>query len=310
MERLIGEGAEEISCHHASPLLHQRLDGDISPVAALALARHLSGCSRCRAELAALSAASGLLRSLPPVEAPGRIRQAVFAARADRDARVPWSIRWRPALAAAFAAAAFAGVLLLRGAARRGGGTDLPPVTRELPVTLAPAFEVADAREEPAQPVEEAVEPRSEPDFVAGEEVRVTADPVEPGIRLVSHAVAHAPKGPTPAPLLAEAPSPDFPAPAALRTLAVVASTVADDLGGQSELQLAEERFATMNSEAMWAELPELTPHVDAGEIHSVGGPSVPEPAVGDGAALGDTRPCPPSVPMRDGSVPSARPLV
>jgi hypothetical protein len=110
--------------------------------------------------------------------------------------------------------------------------------------------------------------------------------------------------------VISEAPSPVFAAPAALRTLAVVASTVADDLGGQSELQLAEERFATMNSEAMWAELPDLPPHVDADEIYPVGEPPTAEPGVGDEPALEDTRPCPPSVPMRDGSVPSARPLV
>ena len=310
MERLVDEGVEDIPCHQAHLLLHQHLDGDISPVAVLALARHVSGCSRCRAELGALSATSELVRSLPPVDAPHRIRQAVLAARSDREARVPLSIRWRPALAAVFAAAAVAGVLLLRGAARRGEGVDVTSVARELPSPLAPTIEVADAREQPTQPVEGTVEPRSEPDLVVEEEVRVAAGPVEPSIRFVSHALAHPPKGPTPAPVVAEASSQVFAAPAALRTLAVVASTVADDLGGQSELQLAEERFATMNSEAMWAELPDLPPHVDADEIYPVGVPPTGEPGAQEEPALRDSSPAPPSVPMRDGCVPSVRPLV
>jgi anti-sigma factor RsiW len=309
-ERLLTRGVREINCGQAAPLLSGHLDRALSPASALALARHLRACPRCAAELDALSAMSRLVRSLPAVAAPARIRREVDAARRTRDIPVPWGARLRPALAAAFAGAALVGVVFLRGATRPTAPPDEPRVTSESPPAARPTLEVADAREEPTRLEEAAAGDQVEPSAGAEERPRVAERVARARPELTSHVVVPSPRGPVPAPVVAEASVPSFALPAALRTLEVVASTVADEMEWQSELELAGERFATMNSEAMWAQLPDLPAPAEGEEDDADAGASVIGPAEGEEPEeVGGASPPSSSAPMREGALSRTHPL-
>ena len=104
--------AGEMTCREARPLIHQQIDGALSPLGRSALEQHLAACRVCRVELATFSATVRLVRSLTPVKAPARIGEAVAAAVQARIRRKAWWPVLRPALAAA-AVAALGGLLML-----------------------------------------------------------------------------------------------------------------------------------------------------------------------------------------------------
>ena len=99
--RVAAEWARDVSCREAVPLIHEHLDGSLRVGAAVVLQCHLSACERCRSELASLSAARRLVKSMETVESPPLVREVVAAARRLRPRDMVWVAPWRPALAAA-----------------------------------------------------------------------------------------------------------------------------------------------------------------------------------------------------------------
>ena len=239
------------TCRQTAPLLHQYLDEQLAPVPMAALDLHLRACARCRTEMAALRAARRLVQSLPPVTPPGRVREAVYAARRAAPSRWLWGARLRPALAAAGVAAALGVLLLLRGpspeVAHQRGPTAIaqrPPSPAEVPAaplssrTLPTSDSEAAALAAETEAAQATVEGQGEP----VDEPRAPAHP---------RMVARVPKGPSPAPTSDEMGSAGITAPSALRTLRAVAGGAAHDREVQLAMDLAGERFATLRSEAM-----------------------------------------------------------
>jgi len=111
---------------HPNEELTALLDGALAPARTAEVARHLEGCSACRAERDRLAAAVAALGALPPAPEPSPFFSARFEARLARDggprsrswtdrlAASGWrlsAIRWKIAAPAAAAAIA-AGVVL------------------------------------------------------------------------------------------------------------------------------------------------------------------------------------------------------
>ena len=96
-------------CDEALPLLHDRLDGDLSPEGAAALDAHLAGCPACAARLSELEALDrDLARDLPvpsPAGLAARLADGVLAAEGRERSR---RRLWFPVLAGAGALALLA----------------------------------------------------------------------------------------------------------------------------------------------------------------------------------------------------------
>ena len=262
----VGAGsAGEITCREAKPLIHQQIDGALSPLGLSALEQHLAACRLCRLELAALSATVRLVRSLTLLKAPARIGEAVAAAEQSRRRRRAWGPVLRPALAAA-AVAAVGGLLMLVRPA------------------LQPEVGLTGARvaSEPNRPVSVAQQSEAEP-AVAPESTLATA---ESAIAAAASAIAAAEAellapappeaGPAAMQVAAESPRPisSRPAPVRLASLpprtetlippAVLAlRAVASGVSGRGDLQLvsnmARDRFATLDSETALSQVPDLS---------------------------------------------------
>jgi anti-sigma factor RsiW len=205
--RLAQDLAAQITCRQAAPLIHQHLDGCLSPKAELELQGHLRSCARCRADLAALASAARLVRSLPALEAPARVREVVSAAQRLRTLRFPRIARWRPALAAAIAAAAVGVLVLLRPV-----GDQAPPsgpirMAEPEAVSAPAATEVASltdtaAEGQPGGTPEQPVEPTT-PE--AGPTRRAEKPMPRPPVPMT---VVCAAKGPAPARTTPQSPEP------------------------------------------------------------------------------------------------------
>ena len=93
-----------MTCDDAIGPLNDRLDGDLEPAVAAALAEHLAGCAACRALAADLEELRVAARALPAeVEPPRDLWDGISARIAPR--RRSWSAAWL--LAAAAVATAF-----------------------------------------------------------------------------------------------------------------------------------------------------------------------------------------------------------
>ena len=240
------------TCRQTAPLLHQYLDEQLAPVPMAALDLHLRACARCRTEMVALRAARRLVQSLPPVTPPGRVREAVYAARRAAPSRWLWGARLRPALAAAGVAAALGVLLLLRGpspeVAHQRGPTAIahrPPSPAEVPAAPLSSTTLAASDSEAAALAAADTEAAQATDEGQREPVDEPRAPARPRM------VAHVPKGPSPAPTSDETGSAGISAPSALRTLRAVAGGAAHDREVQLAMDLAGERFATLRSETM-----------------------------------------------------------
>jgi len=254
-QRLARDLAAEITCRQAAPLIHQHIDRYLSPEAELQLQGHLESCARCRAEVAALSSAAHLVRSLPTVQGPVRIREAVIDAQRVRRVLLPWNIRWRPAAAAAVALAAAAALVLLWPAGRQVpspaphlvGEREAAPSSRSTEVASLVETPVA---EQPAAPVADDVGTAA-PEPAPQRPAERPAPPSETAVT-----AAGAVKGPAPARTTPASPEPEIELPSALQALRTVAANASHDLEGRRALELAGERFATIHSESLWARLP------------------------------------------------------
>jgi anti-sigma factor RsiW len=246
-----------VTCPKAASLLHEHIDGSLSPALVGGVQRHLRECPRCQAEFVALSKAAQLVRSLPRVRPPARVRQAVQAAALGpapppRARRAVWL---RPAVAAAAVAA---GALLLalnplhqpaqRLESVRVAGQ--PPAAQSGPVHLAAPVESAPGSVASRETEEEA--PRAETRPVAATPHRSIPSPSP-----VATATLVAFKGPSPARVAPKPAAPEVTVPSALRALKAIAGSVSHDVGAQRAMYLEGERFSTLASEAMLARLPE-----------------------------------------------------
>src|SRR5882672_3753274 len=100
------------ACEEALDLLEPYLDGDLPPVEADRVRRHLEGCSSCAAEHALAAKIQRELRALPQPECPPEVLERVR--RAGRGGVVPFpsgnpSLRRRIAALAALLALAVGG---------------------------------------------------------------------------------------------------------------------------------------------------------------------------------------------------------
>ncbi len=113
-------------CDSFRPLLHDRLDGELSAGAAEALDAHLATCPDCRSLAAGLSAVRSGLLALPEHPLPPDSLEEILerTVRGPRD-RVRLAARW-PAWAAAAAVAALV-LILLRGPLPPGPAAEPSP---------------------------------------------------------------------------------------------------------------------------------------------------------------------------------------
>jgi len=248
----VGAGsAGEITCREAKPLIHQQIDGALSPLGLSALEQHLAACRLCRLELAALSATVRLVRSLTPAKAPARIGDAVAAAEQARRRRRAWGPVLRPALAAAAVAAVGGLLMLVRPALQPEVGLTGARVASE------PNRPVSVAQQSEAEP---AVAPEST--LAAAEAESLAPAPPEAGPAAVQVA-AESPRlissRPTPVRTASLPPRTETLIPPAVLTLRAVASGVS----GRGDLQLvsnmARDRFATLDSETALSQVPDLS---------------------------------------------------
>lgn len=109
------------TCSEFSGLLSPLLDNELTPEARAHVTSHLSECTACSHELAAIRRGRSLARAVPDVDVPANLSFAIFAgakARPPRHARLPqWPLA-RPALGlGAVAAAVVLAVTLWSGRA-------------------------------------------------------------------------------------------------------------------------------------------------------------------------------------------------
>jgi anti-sigma factor RsiW len=254
-ERMAAPSAMEITCRQAVPLLHGQLDECLSPTDEAVLAQHVAACGLCRAEVAALRAARRLVASLPSVESPNVIRESVAAARRTRAPEMPWRARWAPALAAA-SVVVVGGLALLIATRQPVGTSPGVRVAEDRPAATAPAVMVAEHAGRVAEPEEVAEDGEVEAAVIA-EESLPSDSPTPAERRIESHGgVVLVSVGPAPLPTVLEASVAEVPVPSALRTLRQVAQSVSHEHGVQHAMELAGERFATLDMERVLARLP------------------------------------------------------
>ncbi|UCC69614.1 MAG: zf-HC2 domain-containing protein [Armatimonadota bacterium] len=299
----------EVTCRQAAPLIHQHLDGHLPPADEALLHHHVSACSRCRMELAALASAKRLVELLPSVESPAVVREAVAAARRARRPNILWKPRW--GVAVAVASVAMIGVLALLSATRQPG--EIPEGVRVAEEPVRPAAHpvvVAESRESALEDAGMGEIGEAE-ERVAAETPRPPIPEVETRRSTETREVAHLVPGPAPAPTPVEPRPPEVPLPSALRALRAVARSASPDREVRLAMEIAGERFATLDSERMWARLPsgldfESGDETDAAsEDTGLRMPAAEEPAE-DGDPIGDSA----WAPGGEGAGPLTAPLV
>ena len=308
---LVAGPADRLSCKEATPLLHEYLDGCLSPAAAVPLKDHLDSCATCCAELSVFTSARRLVRALPPVDSPARVRESVAAEQRRRSRRAPVLLSWRPALAAAAALIAVVGLVLLRHSPQPEGRPMVARAPAAPEMSVSGSVDVASLTPEVAQPDsarEVVVEVPEEVVVEAGESAELEPAPRPPA---AIHPVSHAPKGPVPARVAPEVKPPGVVLPAALGALRVVARSAAPEADVQRAMELAGERFAVLNSEALSEATLVRMSSADPEAASDKRGMSLGVPSPGSSGldAMGDTVGEPPassSGPAREGA--SVRP--
>jgi len=312
---LVAGPADRLSCKEATPLLHEYLDGCLSPAAAVPLKDHLDSCATCGAELAVFTSASRLVRALPHVDSPARVRESVAAEQRRRGRRAPVLLGWRPALAAAAALIAVGGLMF----ARHSSQPEVRPMVARAPVasemSVSGSVDVAALTPEPAQPGpahEAGVEGPAE---AAGEAIELTEMEVAPRSIPAIHPVDRAPKGPAPARVTPEVNPPGVVLPAALGALRVAARSAARDVEVQRAMEMAGERFAVLNcealSEATLGRMSSAGPEPASEERGAIRG--LPSPSSSGPEGTGETGRVPSassSAPVREGASVLSNPLV
>ena len=289
--RLAARHAAALTCRKAVPLLQDCADGLLAPAAALSLRHHLDACSPCRAALAAWASLLRVVRALPMVQSPPRVRETVHTARQTQSKRSSWTpsgVRWRPAVALAGALAVGGLILIARVVPQHPGPARLVASARERQIALA-------RPSEGRAPIEAAASPRlsGEPQPRDGattsvEEARVASSPAPQAVRVARvpvRAVSDQPRDPAPLRTAAGHSPAKEPVPSALQTLRVVARSASHGGELQRAMELAGERFSTLSSEAMLARLPQAGTlerggeGMAAGDAAAAGEPGAPSPA-------------------------------
>ncbi len=172
----------ELRCRQVQAVLDAYVEGELAACEALAVRAHLEGCGACRAEHKRMSRALAVLSAATPPAVPERVRRGVYARIVQQDARRPWHLRLRPALASA----AVVGLVVV-GFAMVRRTSDRVVVAANTPPTPA-------ARSHPS-PVEVLEQPAS--GRVAGDSRRQPASlrrsppPVTQALRTTSKPVVH-----------------------------------------------------------------------------------------------------------------------
>ncbi len=136
-------------CRHSRRLFSRRLDDRLSDGERQALEAHLSGCARCRTELAGWEASARALRAIGPAGVPDglaeRTWRAIRAAIAERPARMPasfeerfvWAARRAAVIGVLAAAVVWGGVLWRQpGGGEAAAELALPPDAAEIALSL------------------------------------------------------------------------------------------------------------------------------------------------------------------------------
>lgn len=244
---------DEMTCREANPLIHQQIDGALSPLGLCALEQHLAACRLCRVELATLSATVRLVRSLTLVKAPARIGEAVAAAEQARRRRRTWGPVLRPALAAAAVAAVGGLLMLVRPALQPEGGLTGARMASE------PNRPVSVAQQSEAEP---AVAPESTLAAAGAESLEPAPPEASPTpssvVRPAGESSRAVSSRPTPVRTASLPLRTETLIPPAVLTLRAVASSAS----GRGDLQLASnmarDRFATLDSETALSQVPDL----------------------------------------------------
>ncbi len=303
--------APRITCRDAAPMLHELLDRRLSLLALAPLQLHLDACSKCRTELATLTAAMRLVRAMPEVTVPASVRQRVNAAIRTNHKRRPVFV-WRPALAAA-------GVMLVLGAfalLKPSSPTETRIAARESAIKASPQpalLEVAATKPE-ATPAEATlpneVGQEARPEAALMNESKSTASlalPARP--TMVVHSAIIGPKGPIPARTVPDRPAAQVVMPAAFAALKSVAKSASSKTEVQRAMEMAGERFATLRSEAVLEATMASLPVPSLEGLTELGGSSGAESrdAIED---KGSPQPNESSTPRREGASLLAGPFV
>lgn len=279
-DRLTAGHARPLTCREAGPLIHAQVDGELAPAMMAPLRRHLRECLHCHAELVALSAVAGLVRSLRVLATPAAVRETVWAAlrvhqepaQVGRPLSAPWAARLGPALAAAAVVAV--GVLGFLGSRARPArptpavvatapmATDAPtaePRKADTEVAAPGPSDVPGSFELPSPPAEVSpgrkVERATGGAFVQTRKNRVMERMAAEPIRLAD--ASRGGKGPAPEPTRGSLATPGPRLPSAVRTLKEIAMAYGVTSEGQRALSLAGEEFLTLTSESSLSRLPE-----------------------------------------------------
>ena len=306
---VLTEGALRLSCKQARGMMQERLDHRLSLAAQVPFELHLSACPQCQAELAALTGATRLVRGLPAVEAPARVREQVLAARPQRGRRALGAPQLRPALAAAFAVLVVSAVVLVKPLVRPA---EHRTAARAATPTAAKPGPIAIAEAPPSEQSEKPVE-------VGPDQVLTEVVGAEPSARVTQVHMAHpsalGSKGPRPEATALPTDGPRVTLPAALRALRAVAQSASSEWETQRGMELAGERFATLRSEAMsesmLVSLPGTTDVEAGGQPGSRDeGPATRPSIFEPGQDSGGGQPNHSSAPVREGASLSVGPFV
>ena len=165
-------------------LLPDLARGALTGPSLVAVEQHLASCASCRAELALVRSAQGVLGAIPSVDASriaaavvrsGAVRRNATAAVAQSRRRRAWSAAAssrRVWLAAASVVAIAGAAVLATSIARNPGSPDLPPVVIEFEGPNAPAPNTP----EPGEPVRSVTRPPAREELVMGGGVSDLAD--------------------------------------------------------------------------------------------------------------------------------------
>jgi hypothetical protein len=289
-------------------MMQEHLDHRLSLAAQVPFELHLSACPQCQAELAALAGAARLVRGLPSVAAPARVRESVLAAGRERGRRALGARQLRPALAAAFAALVITAAALVKPLVRP---PDRGAIAQLAAPTAAGPGPIAIAELSPAEQAGSLGEVA--PEQVSTEVVREDPSAQARQVRMARPNLVRA-KGPRPEAAVLVTEGPGVAMPAALSALRAVARSASSEWESR-DMELAGERFAVLRSEAMsesmLASLPSATDMDAGGQPESRDespppGPSMSEPGQDNGGG----EPNHSSAPVREGASLSVGPLV
>ncbi len=243
----------DLTCREVGRLLHEYVDGALSPAMVQQVQRHVQVCLRCRAELVLLFKVVSAVRSLRSLTPPAVIAERVWAARRALPAggaEAWWRRGLRPALAAGVVAVAALLVVMMRPAPRATEIATRPADTVASEPAVSSAVPASPAEEamvtpeqEPAAPSASAESPDASLPVRRPREGRSAAVAVRPGLR-AEPVVSRPEETRTPVPPRS------LPLPSAVLTLREIADSAGAESDAHEGMAAASEQFATLAWEA------------------------------------------------------------